>query len=166
MKKESEKDGLKLNIKKKKKFCLVFFFFRFQSNELQHTSLPCPSPIPRAYSNSCPLRQWCYPIISSSVVRFSSRLQPFPTSRSFPLSQFFTSGGQSIRVSASASDLPMNIQDWFPLGLTGWISLQSKDSQESSPTTQFRSNSVSALSFLYSPTLTSIHDYWKNHSFD
>ena len=90
----------------------------------------------------------------------------FPNIKVFPLSQFFTSGGQSIGVSASALDLPMNIQDWFPLGLTGWISLQSKDSQESSPTTQFRSNSFSVLSFLYSPTLTSIHDYWKNHSFD
>ena len=130
------------------------------------TSLPCPSPIPGAYSNSRPLRRWCHPIISSSVVRFSSHLQSFPTSRSFPLSQFFSSGGQSIGVSASASDLPMNIQDWLPLGLTGWISLQSRDSQESSPTTQFRSNSFSALSFLYSPTLTSIPDYWKNHSFN
>ena len=92
---------------------------------LQHARLPCPSPTPRVYSNSCPLCQWCHPIISSSVVPFSSCLQSFPASGSFPMSQFFTSGGQSIGVSASASVLPMNIQDWFPLGLTGWIFLQS-----------------------------------------
>ena len=88
--------------------------------------LPCPSPTPRACSNSCPLNRWCHTTISSSVIPFSSCLQSFPASESFPVSQFFTSGGQSIRVSASASVLPMNIQDWFPLGLTGWISLQSK----------------------------------------
>ena len=93
---------------------------------LQHTRLPCPSPTPEAYSNSCPLSQWCHPTISSSVIPFSSRLQSFPASGSFLVSQFFTSGGQIIRVSASASVLPMNIQDWFPLGWTGWISLQSK----------------------------------------
>ena len=96
---------------------------------LQHTSLPCSSPTPRAYSSSCPSHQWCHPIISSSVLPFSSRLQSFPALGSFPVSRFFTSGGQSIGVSASASAsafLPMNIQDWFPLGLTGWISLQSK----------------------------------------
>ena len=90
----------------------------------------------------------------------------FPSIRSFPMSQLFTSGGQSIGVSASASVLPMNIQDRFPLGWTGWISLQSRDSQESSPTPQFKSINSSALSFLYSSTLTSIRDYWKNHSFD
>ena len=93
---------------------------------VQHTRLPCPSPTLRAYSNSCPSSQWCHPTISSSVVPFSSRLQSFPESGSFPMSQFFASGGQSIGVSASASVLPMNIQNWFPLGLTGLISLQSK----------------------------------------
>ena len=93
---------------------------------LQHTRPPCPSPTPKAYSNSCPLSRWCLPTISSSVVPFSSRLQSFPASGSFPMSQFFTSGGQSIGVSTSASVLPMNIQDWFPLGLTGLISLLSK----------------------------------------
>ena len=93
---------------------------------LQHARLPCPSPTSRAYSNSCPSSHWCHPTISSSVVSFSSHLQFFPASGSFPMSQFFTSGGQSIGVSASVSVLPMNIQDWFPLGLTGWISLQSK----------------------------------------
>ena len=88
--------------------------------------LPCPSPTPGACSNSCPLSQWCHPIIASSVIPSSSRLQSFPASVSFSMSPFFTSGGQSIGVSGSASVLPMNIQDWFPLGLTGWISLQSK----------------------------------------
>ena len=91
---------------------------------LQHARLPCASPTPRACSNSCPLSRWCHPKISSSVIPFSSCLQSFPASRSFPRNQFFISGGQSIR--ASASVLPMNIQDWFPLGLTGLISLQSK----------------------------------------
>ena len=88
---------------------------------------PCPSPTSRAYSNSCPSSQWCHPAISFSViVPFSSRLQSFPASGSLPMSQFFASGGQSIGVSASTSVLPMNIQDRFPLGLTGWISLQYK----------------------------------------
>ena len=93
---------------------------------LQHTSLPCPSPTPGVYSNSCPLSWWCHPTISSSVIPFSSHLQSFPASGSFPVSWFFTSSGQSIGVSASASVLPMNIQDWFPLRWSGWISLQSK----------------------------------------
>ena len=92
---------------------------------LQHARPPCPSPTPAAYTKSCPLSRRCHPTISSSVVPFSSCLQSFPASRSFQVSQFFTSGGQSIGVSASASALPMNIQYWFPLGLTGWISLQS-----------------------------------------
>ena len=95
-------------------------------HDLHHTRLPCPSPTPRAYSNSCPMSWWCHPTISSSVIPFSSRLQYFPASGSFPTSQFFASGGQSIAVSASASVLPMNTQDWSPLGWTGWISLQSK----------------------------------------
>ena len=93
---------------------------------LQHARLPCPSPTPGAYSNSCPSSWCCHPTISSSVVPFSSCLQPFPASGSFPVSLFFTSGGQSIGASASASVLPMNIQGWFPLGCTGWISLLSK----------------------------------------
>ena len=93
---------------------------------LQHTRPPCPSPTPGAYSNSCPSSRWCHPTISSSVVPFSSRLQSFPASGSSQMSQFFTSDGQSIGASASASVLPMNIQDWFPLGWTGWISLKSK----------------------------------------
>ena len=91
---------------------------------LQHTRHPCPSPTPRVYSHSSPLSQWCHPTISSSVAPFSSHLQSFPASGSFPRSQFFASGGQSIGVSASVP--PVNTQDWFPLGWTGWISLQSK----------------------------------------
>ena len=97
-----------------------------QPHGLQHPRPPCPSPTHRVYSNSCPLSQWCHPTISSSVIPFSSHLQSFPASGSFQMSQFFTSGGQSIGVSASVSVLPMDIQDWFPLGWTGWISLQSK----------------------------------------
>ena len=93
---------------------------------LQHARPPCPSPTPWIYSNSCPLIQWCHPTISSSVIPFSSCLQSFPASGSFQMSQFFASGSESIGVSASASVLPMNIQDWFPLGWTGWSSLQSK----------------------------------------
>jgi len=93
---------------------------------LQHARPPCPSPTPGVYSNSCPLSRWWHPTILSSVVPFSSHLQSFPASGSFPVSQFFTSGGQSIGVSGSASVLPENIQDWFLLGWTGWISLLSK----------------------------------------
>ena len=95
-------------------------------HELQHARSPCPSPTPRVHSNSRPLSWWCHPAISSSVVPFSSCPQSFPASGSFQMSQFFASGDQSIGVSASASVLPMNIQDWSPLGWTGWISLQSK----------------------------------------
>ena len=97
-----------------------------QPPRLQHTSPPCLSPTPRACSNSCPLSWQCHPTIQSSVVPFSSCLQSFPASGSFPMSQFFASGGQSIAVSASASVLPMNNQDLFPLGWTGWVSLLSK----------------------------------------
>ena len=95
-------------------------------HESQHTRPPRPLPTPGVYSNSCPSSQWCHPAISSSVILFSFCLQSFPASGSFPMSQFFTSGGQSVGVSVSASVLPMNIQGWFPLGWTGWISLQSK----------------------------------------
>ena len=97
-----------------------------QPSGLQHTRLPCPSLSPEPCSNSCPLCQWCHLIISSSVVPFSSCSQSFPASGSFPRSQLFTSGGQSIRASASAEVLPVNIQGWFPLRLTGLISLQFK----------------------------------------
>ena len=123
---------------------------------LQHSKLPCPSPSPKVCSDSCPLSWWCHPTISSSVTPFSFCLQSFPTSGSFPVNQFFTSGGQNIWASASASVLPMNIQDWFPLVLTGWISLQSKG----------LSVIFLVLSFLYGSTVTSTHDHWKNRSLD
>ena len=120
-----------LNINPLLVFSSVQFSHSVVSNSLwphgqQHTKSPCPSPTPGVYSNSCPSSRWCHPTISSSVIPFSSHLQSFPASESFPMSQFFPSGGQSIGVSASASVLPMNIQDWFPLGWTGWISLQFK----------------------------------------
>ena len=118
------------------------------SHGLQRTRLPGPSPSTRAYSNSCPSSQWFHPTMSFSVIPFFSCLQSFPELGSFPLSPFFASGGQSIGVSASTSVLPMNIQDRFPLGWTGWISLQSRDSQESSPTPQFKSIHPLVLCFL------------------
>ena len=133
---------------------------------LQHARPPCPSPTLRIYSNSCPLSRWCHPTISFSVVPFSFHLQSFPASGSFQMSQFFTSGGQNIGVSASASVLPMNIQGWFPLGLTGMISLLSRGlSRVFSSTTLQKHQFFSTQLSLY-PTLTSIHDYWKNHSLD
>ena len=125
----------------------------------------CTLPSSKACSNSCPLSRWCHPTISSSVIPFSC-LQSFPVIRVFTMSQLFTSGGQSIGASASASVLSMNTWGWFPLGLTGLISLSPRDSQKSSPTPQFENISPSVHSLLYSPTLLSIHDYWKNHSFD
>ena len=109
--------------------CLLFSLIDQSWNPMDCSMSGFPgslSPTPRAYSNSCPLSWWCHPTISSSVVPFSSHLQSFPASDSFPMSQFLTSGGQIIGFSPSASVLPMNIKDWFPLGLTGWISLQSK----------------------------------------
>ena len=127
---------------------------------LQHTRPTCPSPASRVYSNSCPLSWWCDPSISSPVISFTSDLQSFPASGSFQMSQFFASSGQSIGVSASASVLPMNIQDWFPLGWTGWISLTPGRSRVFSN----KSINSSVLSFLYSQTLTSIHNYWENMS--
>ena len=101
-------------------------FDSLRPHESQHTGPPCTSPTTRVHSNSCPSSRWCHPAISSSVVPFSSCPQSFPASGSFPMSQCFAWGGQSIGVSASASILPMNSQDWFPLGLTGWISLEPK----------------------------------------
>ena len=141
---------------------------------LQHTRIPCPSPAPGACSDSCPLSWWCHPTISFSVVPFSSCLQSFPASGSFPMSQFFTSGGQNIGVSASASVLPVNIQDWFPLGLTGlisfrmdWLDLLAVQGTLKS-LLQHHNSKASILwrSAFFMVLLTSIHDYWKNHSFD
>ena len=132
---------------------------------LQHTRLPCPLSSPRVCSNSCAFSEWCHPTISSSVVPFSSCLQSFPASGSFLTGQIFTSGGQSIGVSPSASVLPTNIQGWFPLGLTGLIYMQSKELSK-----VFSNISLKALilwcSAFFVVQLTSIHDYWKNHSFE
>ena len=130
-------------------------------------SMPgCPSPTPRACSNSCSLSQWCHPTISSSVVPFSSCLQSFQAAGSFPMRQFFASGGQSIGASYLASVLLMTIQDWFPWGWTGWISLHSKGLSRvfSNTTVQKHQFFGSQLSFMVQ--LSSIHDYWKNCSFD
>ena len=126
---------------------------------LQHVQLPCLSSTPGAYSNSCPLSRWCHPAISSSVVPFSFCLQSFPTSGSFLMNQLFTSGGQRIGASASASVLPMNIQDWLPLGLTGWSPGSPRDSQESSPTAQFKSINSSLFSFLCQQSNVSAFQY-------
>ena len=131
---------------------------------LWHARLPCPSPAPGACSNSYPLIRWCHPTISSSVIPFSSCCHSFPASGSFPMGQLFAWGGQSTGVSASV--LAINIQEWFPLGLTGLISLQSMGLSRVSPTPQFKRINSLALSFLSGSTLTSIRDYWKNHNFD
>ena len=132
---------------------------------LQDTRLPCPSPTARAYSNSCPSSWWCHPTISSFVIPFSSCIQSFPAPGSFQMSQLFTSGGQSIGVSASTSVLPMNIQGWFPLdGLVG-SPCSPRDTQECSPTLQFKSINSSTLSLLYGPTLISMCDTGKTIAF-
>ena len=134
-------------------------------HESQHTRPPCPSPAPRACSNSCPLSRWCHPTISSSVVLFSSCLQSLPASGSFPMSQLFTWDGQSIGASASASELLVNRvhlpQDWLVCS-----PCSPRDSQESSPTPQFKSINSSVLCLLHSPTLTFIQDLRKSHSLD
>ena len=125
---------------------------------------PYPLPTPGVHSNSRPSSRWCHPAISSSVVPFSSHLQSFPASESFQMSQLLTSGGQSIGVSTLASVLPMNTHNWSPLGWTGWISLQSKGLSRVFSKTTVQKHQFLVLSFLYNPTLTSIHDYWKNYS--
>ena len=152
-------------------YILLLFSSLVMSNSLwphglQHARFPCPSPTPGDFSNSCPLSQWCHPAISSSVIPFSC-LQSFPASGSFIMSQFFASGGQSIRTLASASVPSVNIQDWFPSGLTGWISLQSKGllSRVFSNTTVQKHHFFSAQPPLWSKC--HIHIWlWKNHSFD
>ena len=142
------------------KYCsIVYVSIQFSrsvvSNSLQlhglwHARLPCPSPTPGTCLNSCPSSQWCHPAISSSVVPFSSCFQSFPASGSFPVSQFFASGGQTIGVSASASVRPMNIQDWFPLRLTGLISLLSKGLSRVFSTTIQKHQFFGALPTLWS----------------
>ena len=135
-------------------------------HESQHARPPCPSPTPGVHPNSCPSSQWCHPATSSSVVPFSSCLQSLPASGSFPMSQLFILGGQSTGVSASASILPMNTQDWSPLGWTGWISLQSKGLQRvfSSITVQKHQFFSAQLSLQYNSHIHIL--LWKNHSFD
>ena len=135
-------------------------------HESQHARPPCPSPTPRVHSNSRPSSQWCHPAISSSVIPFSSCPQSLPAWESFTMSQLFAWGGHSIGVSTLASFLPMNTQDWYPLGWTGWISLQSKGLSRVCSNTTVQNIHSSVLSFLHNPALTSIHDYWKNHSLD
>ena len=137
-----------------------------QPHGTQHTRLPCPSSTPGACSNSCPSSRGGHPTILSSVIPFSSCLQSFQASGSFPMSQFFTLGGQSIGPSASASVLPMNIQDWFPLGLTSLITLQSKGLSSIVSNTTVQKHQFFSAQRSSHPTLTSIHDHWKNHSLD
>ena len=137
-----------------------------QSHGLQHARPPCPSPVPGVYSNWCPSSLWCHPTTSSCVIPFSLHLQSFPATGSYQMSQFFTSDSQSVRVLASASVLPMNIQVWFPLGWTGWISFQSKGLSRVFSNTKVQKHQF----FSAQPSLWSIslHPYmtWKNHSFD
>ena len=155
----------------KQKWIMLSLFSRsvmsdsLRPHELQHARPPCPSPTPGVHSNLRPLSWWCHPAISSSVIPFSCP-QSLSASESFPMSQLFAWGGQSIGVSALASVLPMNTQDWSPLEWAGWMPFSPRDSQESSPTPQFKSINSQNLSFLHSPTLTSIHDHWKKHSLD
>ena len=157
------------------KFILFIFFSSVQFShsvrsdslwyhEPQHARPACPSSAPRVHPNPCPLSRWWHPAISSSVVPSTFNLSQHQGL--FKWISSSQSGGQSTGVSAWASVLPMDTQDWSPLGWTGWISLQSKGISESSPTPQFESINSSALSFLYSPTLTSVHGYWKNHRLD
>ena len=133
-----------------------------QPHGQQHTGLCCPSPASGACSNSCPSSRWCHPIISSSVIPFYSCLQSFPASEYFPMSQFFPSGSQSNGVSASASVLPTNIQGLCPFGFTALTPCSPRDSQESALKPKFKSINSSAVSFLYSPILTSIMTTGKN----
>ena len=133
---------------------------------LQHTKLPCPLPSPRACSNSCPSSWWCHTTISISVTPFSSHLQPFAASVSFPKSLFFRIWWPKYW-SFSFSIIPaMNIQDWFPLGLSSWISLQSKGVSRVFSNTTVQKHQFFGLSFLDTPILTWVDDYWKSHSFD
>ena len=138
----------------------------FATHGLQHTRLSCPSLTPGACSNSRPSSRWCQPTISSSVIPFSSCLQSFPASGSFLMSQLFTTGDQSIRASASASVLPVNIQDWFPLGQTIWISLQSKGLSRVFSNTTVQKHQFSGAQLSSQSQLSHPYHHWKNHSLD
>ena len=133
---------------------------------VQHARFPCLSLPPRVCANSCPLSQWCHPTISSSVSPFSSCPQSFLASGSFQMSWLFSWGGQSTGASGSASVLPMNIQGWFPLGLTGLISLLSKGLSRVFTNTTIQNHQFFRLNLLYGLTVTFVHNYWINHSFD
>ena len=133
---------------------------------LQHARPPRPSPTPGVHSDSCPLSRWCHPAISSSVVPFSSCLQSSPASGSYPMSQIFAWGGQSIGVSASTSVPPMNTQDWSPLGWTGWISLQSKGLSRVFSNSTVQKHQLFGTQLSLQSNSHIIHDHWKNHSFD
>ena len=136
-----------------------------QPHGLEHARPPCPSPTPGVYSNSCPSSRWCHLTTSSSIVPFSSCLQSFPASGSFQMTQLFSSDGQSIGVSASTSVLPVNTQDWFPLGWTGWISLQSKGLPRVFSNTTVQKHQFFSAQFSLESN-SHIHEYWKNHSLD
>ena len=136
-----------------------------QLRGLLHARLPCCSLSPGVCSNSCPLSRWCFLTIWSSANLFSYCPQPFPASGSFPVSWLFTSGGHSTETSASAAVLPVKIQDWVPLGLTGLFSLQSKGISGIFSSTTVWKHQFFGISLLYGPILTSIHDKWENHSF-
>ena len=149
---------------------IVLFSHSVVSNSLwpyglQHARLPCTSPTPEACWNSCPLSWWCHPTISSSIFPFCC-LQSFSELECFLANQLFPLRGQIIGASASASVPPMNIQDLFPLGMTGLIPLLSKGLSGVFSNTTVQKHQFFGLNLLYGPTLTSIHDYWKNHSFD
>ena len=135
-------------------------------HEPQHARPPCPSPTPGVHPNPCPSSRWCHPTISFSVDHFSSCLSILPSSGYFPMSRLFTSGGQSIGTSVSASLLPMHIRTEFLYDWLVWSPCSPRDAQKSSPTPQFKSINSLIFSLLYGPTLISIQDYWKNHSFD
>ena len=137
-----------------------------QPHESQHARPPCPSPTPGIYPNSCPLSRCCHPTIKSSVIPFSSCLQSFPTTGSFQMSQLFASGGQNIGVSASTSVLSMNTQDWFWLGWTGWILLQSKGLSRIFSNTTVQKHQFFGAQLSSQSNSHIHHDHWKNHSLD
>ena len=146
-------------------FCCPVVSDSLRPHGLQHTRSLCPLPSPKVSPSSCPLHQWCHPAISSSEALCSFCLKSFPASETFPMSQMFISGDQNTGASATALVLPMSMQGWFPLRLTGLISLLSKGLSVSSSTTVWRHQFFGIL-LLYGPNLTSIHNHWKNHSLD
>ena len=166
---EGEKNVLKLKKNLQHPFCCCSIiqscWTLWDPRDCRMPGFPALHQLPEL-AQTCPLSRWYHPTISSSVIPFSSCLQSFPASGSFPTSQLFTWGGPSIGASASASVLPMIIQGWFPLGLTDWISLQPKGLSRVFPNMTLQKQQFFALSILYGPTLTSIHDYWKKHNFD